>query len=245
MPYSEPYAKRTSHGMILGENGEKMSKSRGNVVNPDEVIDEFGADTLRLYEMFIGDFEKAAPWQTNGVKGCRRFVERVWKLQELVNGEQGYSKELLHAMHRTVKKVSYDYENLKGNTAIAALMELLNEMYQKGSVTADEFKTFLILLNPAAPHVTEELWQTMGYEGYVFEQKWPTYEEALTVESEIQLAIQFCGRTKGTVSVPKDATQEDVKAAVMADPRLASQLEGKTVIKEIFVPGRIYNLVIK
>ena len=268
----EPYAKRTSHGMILGKNPHfvgnveteeekqalrekygamaerssvKMSKSRGNVVNPDDVVEEYGADTLRLYEMFIGDFEKTAPWQTTGVKGCRRFVERVWKLQELVNKDKGYSKELIHSMHRTVKKVSYDFENLKGNTGIAALMELINEFYGKGAITEDEFKTFLILLNPAAPHVTEELWSVMGYEGCVFEQKWPTYEEALTVESEINLAIQFCGKTKGTVSVPKDATQEEVKAAVLADPRLAAQLEGKTVIKEIFVPGRIYNIVMK
>ncbi len=245
VPNKEPYAKRTSHGMILGENGEKMSKSRGNVVNPDEVIDEFGADTLRLYEMFIGDFEKAAPWQTTGVKGCRRFVERVWKLQEIATDESGYSKELEHAMHRTVKKVANDYETLKGNTAIAALMELINAFFGKGSITRDEFKTFLILLNPAAPHVTEELWQTMGYEGYLFEQKWPEYDEALTVEDTVSLAIQICGKTKGSIEVPKDADQAAVKEAVLADERLARQLEGKTIIKEIFVPGRIYNLVVR
>ena len=185
VPCPEPYQKRTSHGMILGENGEKMSKSRGNVVNPDDIVNEFGADTLRTYEMFIGAFELSAAWSNEGVKGCRRFLERVWKLQEIVTDEAGYSKELETRMHQTIKKVSSDFETLKYNTAIAAMMSLINDFYKAGKVTRDEFKTLLILLNPVAPHMTEELWQIMNYGGRLYQTSWPTYEEAKTVESEV------------------------------------------------------------
>ena len=230
VPTPEPYQKRTSHGMILGENNEKMSKSRGNVVNPDEIVDEFGADTLRLYEMFIGDFEKAVPWSMNGVKGCRRFVERVWKMMDLVTDEEGYSAELEISMHRTIKKVSQDFETLKYNTGIAALMALVNEIYAKGAVTRGEMRDFLILLNPAAPHVTEEMWELLGFGGYLFEARWPEYDEAKTVEDIIEIAVQLNGKTKGTVKIPKDE-------------RIAPMLAGKTIVKEIYVPGRIMNLV--
>ena len=243
VPTPEPYQKRTSHGMILGENNEKMSKSRGNVVNPDEIVDEFGADTLRLYEMFIGDFEKAVPWSMNGVKGCRRFVERVWKMMDLVTDEEGYSAELEISMHRTIKKVSQDFETLKYNTGIAALMALVNEIYAKGAVTRGEMRDFLILLNPAAPHVTEEMWELLGFEGYLFEARWPEYDEAKTVEDIIEIAVQLNGKTKGTVKIPKEAEAAEAAALVKADERIAPMLAGKTIVKEIYVPGRIMNLV--
>ena len=243
VPTPEPYQKRTSHGMILGENNEKMSKSRGNVVNPDEIVDEFGADTLRLYEMFIGDFEKAVPWSMNGVKGCRRFVERVWKMMDLVTDEEGYSAELEISMHRTIKKVSQDFETLKYNTGIAALMALVNEIYAKGAVTRGEMRDFLILLNPAAPHVTEEMWELLGFGGYLFEARWPEYDEAKTVEDIIEIAVQLNGKTKGTVKIPKEAEAAEAAALVKADERIAPMLAGKTIVKEIYVPGRIMNLV--
>lgn len=242
VPTPEPYQKRTSHGMILGENGEKMSKSRGNVVNPDEIVEEYGADTMRMYEMFIGDFEKAVPWSMNGVKGCRRFLERVWKLQEMVTEEEGYSGKLMTAMHRTIKKVSQDYETLKFNTAIAALMALLNDFYAAGSITKDEWKTFLILLNPAAPHITEELWELVG-EGYLYQQSWPEYDEAKTVDATIEIAVQFSGKSKGTIVIPKDADQDAVMDVVRADARLNSFIEGKNIVKVIYVPGRIINII--
>ena len=229
--------------MILGENNEKMSKSRGNVVNPDEIVDDFGADTLRLYEMFIGDFEKAVPWSMNGVKGCRRFVERVWKMMDLVTDEEGYSAELEISMHRTIKKVSQDFETLKYNTGIAALMALVNEIYAKGAVTRGEMRDFLILLNPAAPHVTEEMWELLGFGGYLFEARWPEYDEAKTVEDIIEIAVQLNGKTKGTVKIPKEAEAAEAAALVKADERIAPMLAGKTIIKEIYVPGRIMNLV--
>ncbi len=245
VPTPEPYQKRTSHGMVLGENNEKMSKSRGNVVNPDEIVDEFGADTLRLYEMFIGDFEKSVPWSQNGVKGCRRFLDRVWRLQEiLVDGNQ-YSKELETSMHRTIKKVSEDYESLKFNTAVAALMSLLNEFNDNGKVNKAEFKTFLALLNPVAPHITEEIWDVNEFNGMLNEQPWPMYDEAKTVEDVIEMAVQINGKVKGTITVPADATQDIAKAKLAEDEKLYSLIEGKTIVKEIYVPGRIFNIVVK
>ncbi len=245
VPTPEPYQKRTSHGMILGENGVKMSKSRGNVVNPDDVINEFGADTMRLYEMFIGDFEKAAPWSTQGVKGCRRFAERVWKLQDMVVEGDEYSADLLTSMHRTIKKVSQDFESLKFNTGIAALMALLNQFYDKGSVNKAEMQTYLCLLNPVAPHFTEEMWEILGFEGHVFEAKWPEYDEAKTVDAMVEIAVQLMGKTKCTVMVPKDADQATAVEIAKADDKIAALLAGKTIVKEIYVPGRIVNIVAK
>ena len=242
VPCPEPYQKRTSHGMILGENGEKMSKSRGNVVNPDDIVNEFGADTLRTYEMFIGAFELSAAWSNEGVKGCRRFLERVWKLQEIVTDEAGYSKELETRMHETIKKVSSDFETLKYNTAIAAMMSLINDFYKAGKVTRDEFKTLLILLNPVAPHMTEELWQIMNYGGRLYQTSWPTYEEAKTVESEVEIAVQVNGKVRATIKIAADISKEDAIAAGKA--AVADKLTGQ-IVKEIYVPGRLVNIVQK
>jgi len=245
VPTPEPYQKRTSHGMILGENNEKMSKSRGNVVNPDEIISEFGADTLRLYEMFIGDFEKSVPWSQNGVKGCRRFLDRVWRLQDILVGGDQYSKELEVSMHKTIKKVSEDYETLKFNTAVAAMMSLINEFNDKGQVNKEEFKTFLMLLNPVAPHITEELWVSTGFNGIISKQSWPKWDESRTVEDVIEIAVQINGKVRGKMSVSSDATQEDVKAKLAEDEKLNILIEGKSIVKEIYVQGRIYNIVVK
>ena len=245
VPTPEPYAKRTSHGMILGENGEKMSKSRGNVVNPDDVVDEYGADTLRMYEMFIGDFEKSAPWSTQGITGCRRFIERTWRLMEIVTDEEGYSKDLEAAMHRTIKKVTTDNDTMKFNTAIAALMALINQFYDKGSVTRGELKTFIQLLNPVAPHVTEEMWEKLGFEGYVYNSQWPEYDEAKMAEATMEIVVQILGKMRGKVVVANNASKDDVIAAVKADEKIASLIEGKNVVKEIYVPGRLVNLIVK
>ena len=242
VPTPEPYQKRTSHGMILGENGEKMSKSRGNVVNPDDIVDVYGADTLRTYEMFIGAFDLAASWSEDGVKGCRRFLDRVWKLQDSVTNEKGYSKDMETKMHQVIKKVSNDFENLKYNTAIAAMMALLNDFYKKGSVTADEFKTLLILLNPVAPHITEELWSVKNYGGYVYQQTWPEFDETKTVESTVEIAVQINGKTKATLAIGKEDPKDEVIAK--AKEVIADKLTGN-VIKEIYVPGRIVNIVMK
>ena len=242
VPTPEPYQKRTSHGMILGENGEKMSKSRGNVVNPDDIVDVYGADTLRTYEMFIGAFDLAASWSEDGVKGCRRFLDRVWKLQDSVTDEKGYSKDMETKMHQVIKKVSNDFENLKYNTAIAAMMALLNDFYKKGSVTADEFKTLLILLNPVAPHITEELWSVKNYGGYVYQQIWPEFDEAKTVESTVEIAVQINGKTKATLAIGKEDPKDEVIAK--AKEVIADKLTGN-VITEIYVPGRIVNIVMK
>ena len=244
VPTPEPYQKRTSHGMILGENGVKMSKSRGNVVNPDEVVEEFGADTMRLYEMFIGDFEKAAPWSTQGVKGCRRFAERVWKLQDMVVEGDQYRPNMETSMHRTIKKVSQDFESLKFNTGIAALMALLNKFYEQGSVVRAELKTYLQLLNPVAPHMTEEMWETLGFEGHIFQSVWPEYDEAKTVDQTIEIAVQINGKMRSAVQIAKDASQEEALAAAKQNEKIASILEGKTIRKEIYVPGRIINFVV-
>ena len=238
----EPYQKRTSHGMILGENGEKMSKSRGNVVNPDDIVRDYGADTLRTYEMFIGAFDLSAAWSENGVKGCRRFLERVWKLQDILTDGEEYSDDLMTKMHQTIKKVSGDYENLKYNTAIAALMTLLNDVAKKGSINRAEFKTFLVLLNPVAPHITEELWDACGYEGRIYQTVWPEYDEAKTVEDTVEVAVQINGKTKTVIAVARDIAKED--AIAKGKEALGDKLSGN-IVKEIYVPGRIINIVAK
>ena len=244
VPTKEPYAKRTSHGMILGENGEKMSKSRGNVVNPDEIVDVYGADTMRLYEMFIGDFEKAAPWSPKSIKGCRRFLERVWSLAEKVQDGDEYSKEHEALMHRTIKKVGEDADSLKANTAIAALMTMLNEFYDKG-VNKAEYKTFLALLNPFAPHITEELWQQLGETGLLSVAPWPAYDEAKTVESTVEMAVQVNGKLKGTIKLAADADKQAAIDAALAEEKVQHAIEGQQIVKQIVVPGKIVNLVVK
>nr|WP_270439610.1 leucine--tRNA ligase [Butyricicoccus sp. AF86-03b2A] len=244
VPTKEPYAKRTSHGMILGENGEKMSKSRGNVVNPDEIVDTYGADTMRLYEMFIGDFEKAAPWSPKSIKGCRRFLERVWALADKVQDGDTYSEQHEVLMNRTIKKVGEDADNLKANTAIAALMTMLNEFYDKG-VNKAEYKTFLALLNPFAPHITEELWQQMGETGLLSVAPWPTYDEAKTVESMVELAVQVNGKLKCTIKLAVDADKQTAIDTAMAEEKVQHAIEGKQIVKQIVVPGKIVNLVVK
>ena len=244
VPTKEPYAKRTSHGMILGENGEKMSKSRGNVVNPDEIVDVYGADTMRLYEMFIGDFEKAAPWSPKSIKGCRRFLERVWSLAEKVQDGDEYSKEHEALMHRTIKKVGEDADSLKANTAIAALMTMLNEFYDKG-VNKAEYKTFLALLNPFAPHITEELWQQLGETGLLSVAPWPAYDETKTVESTVEMAVQVNGKLKGTIKLAADADKQAAIDAALAEEKVQHAIEGKQIVKQIVVPGKIVNLVVK
>ena len=244
VPTKEPYAKRTSHGMILGENGEKMSKSRGNVVNPDEIVDTYGADTMRLYEMFIGDFEKAAPWSPKSIKGCRRFLERVWALADKVQDGDTYSEQHEVLMNRTIKKVGEDADNLKANTAIAALMTMLNEFYDKG-VNKAEYPTFLALLNPFAPHITEELWQQMGETGLLSVAPWPTYDEAKTVESMVELAVQVNGKLKCTIKLAVDADKQTAIDTALAEEKVQHAIEGKQIVKQIVVPGKIVNLVVK
>ena len=243
VPTKEPYQRRTSHGMILGENGEKMSKSRGNVVNPDDIVQAYGADTLRTYEMFIGAFDLSASWSEDGVKGCRRFLERVWKLQTIMTGEEGYSADMETKMHQTIKKVSQDFESLKYNTAIAAMMALINDFYKKNAVTKGEYKTLITLLNPVAPHITEELWQIIGGEGRVYQNTWPEYDEAKTVESTVEIAVQVNGKTRATLKIGKEDAKDNVLAK--AKETIADKLEGKNIIKEIYVPGRIVNIVAK
>ena len=244
VPTKEPYAKRTSHGMILGENGEKMSKSRGNVVNPDEIVDTYGADTMRLYEMFIGDFEKAAPWSPKSIKGCRRFLERVWALADKVQDGDTYSEQHEVLMNRTIKKVGENADNLKANTAIAALMTMLNEFYDKG-VNKAEYKTFLALLNPFAPHITEELWQQLGETGLLSVAPWPTYDEAKTVESTVELAVQVNGKLKCTIKLAVDADKQTAIDTALAEEKVQHAIEGKQIVKQIVVPGKIVNLVVK
>ncbi|NLJ74312.1 MAG: leucine--tRNA ligase [Firmicutes bacterium] len=245
VPSPEPYQKRTSHGMILGENNEKMSKSRGNVINPDDVVNEYGADTLRLYEMFIGDFEKSVPWSQDGVRGCRRFLDRFWKLQEMVMPGTEYTSELETKMHQTIKKVSEDYENLKFNTAIAAQMALLNDILQRGTINEAEIKTMLILLNPVAPHITEEMWVNLGFPGMVNEQSWPTWDEEKTVEQTVDIAVQVNGRVRGQITVDLTDPVELARAKALDNENILRFVEGKTIVKEIYVPGRIYNIVVK
>ena len=231
--------------MILGENGEKMSKSRGNVINPDDVVAEYGADTLRLYEMFIGDFEKAAPWSTQSIKGCKRFLDRVWGLADQIVPGEGYRPELESAIHRTIKKVGEDIEVLKHNTAIAAMMSLVNDFYAAGGATKDELGTLLILLNPFAPHITEELWQHCGFEGQIAHAVWPVYDEAKCVESTVEVLVQLNGKPKARLNLAAGLDAAATLAAVKAAPEVAALLEGKTLVKEIAVPGKLVNLVVK
>jgi leucyl-tRNA synthetase len=228
--------------MILGSNGEKMSKSRGNVVNPDDIVMDYGADTLRTYEMFIGAFDLSASWSEDGVKGCRRFLDRVWKLQDILVDGEGYSADMETKMHQTIKKVSSDFENLKYNTAIAAMMALINDFYKKNAVTEGEFKTLLTLLNPVTPNITEEIWEAMGCEGRVYQNTWPEYDEAKTVEATVEIAVQINGKTKCTVSVDKNIDKDSAIAA--GKEALGDKLAGN-IVKEIYVPGRIINIVVK
>lgn len=244
VPTKEPYMKRTSHGMILGDNNEKMSKSRGNVVNPDDIVRDFGADTLRCYEMFIGDFEKSAPWSENGVKGCRKFLDKVWRTQELVDEDSNFEK-METLTHQTIKKVSEDYENLKFNTAIAQLMTLLNEFNNLDKISKEQYKIFLILLNPVCPHITEEIWQRMGYEGYVHEASWPEYDESKTILDVIELPIQVNGKLRATVEIARDASEDEVFEKAIADDVVAKYLEEGNVVKKIYVKGRIFNIIVK
>ena len=246
VPTAEPYAKRTSHGMILGENGEKMSKSRGNVVNPDDVVNEFGADTLRLYEMFIGDFEKAAPWSNAGIKGCRRFIERYWNLQSILVDGEAIRPEMENSFHKAIKKVSYDIENLKFNTAIAALMALMNVIVEKGSINKAELSVFTMLLNPFAPHVTEEVWSEMKLgEGMVTEQIWPKYDESKCKDDVIEIVVQVNGKVRARLCVAADIQKDDAIALAKAEDRIAAEINGKNVVKEIYVPGKLVNIVVK
>ncbi len=244
VPTKEPYAKRTSHGMILGENGEKMSKSRGNVVNPDEIVETYGADTMRLYEMFIGDFEKAAPWSSTSIKGCRRFVERIWNLYEQVKDGDAYTEENETIIHKTIKKVGEDIENLKNNTAIAALMSLVNQFYDKG-VNRAEYEALLKLANPFAPHVTEELWQMLGHDTVLSLESWPVFDESKTVESSIEIGVQVNGKLKSTVKLPMDCEQQLAIDTALADEKVKNAVAGKNIVKTIVVKNKIINLVVK
>ena len=241
----EPYKKRTSHGMILGENGEKMSKSRGNVVNPDDIVKQYGADTLRTYEMFIGDFEKAATWNTSAIRGCKRFLERVWGLMDIAVPGDEYSGRLEHAFHKTIKKVSEDIEQMKYNTAIAAMMTLLNDITAAGRITHRELRTLVTLLNPFAPHITEEIWAQMGFEGQVSQQSWPAFDPAKCVDDTVEIALQVTGKIKARIDVPVDITAADAIALARSHEAVAPLLAGKTVVKEIYVPGKLVNLVVK
>ena len=244
VPFAEPYHKRTSHGMILGEGGEKMSKSRGNVVNPNDVVDQYGADTMRTYIMFIGDFEKAAAWSDNAVKGCKRFLDRIWNLADQVTDADAYGKDNEAAIHKTIKKVSDDIENMKFNTAIAALMSLTNQFYDKG-VNKTEFKTMLQLLSPFAPHMADELWERFGFEGMACTSSWPVYDESKTVASEVTIAVQVGGKLKTTVTIPTDSEQDAVLAVVTADSKIQKLMEGKDLVKVIHVPNKLMNLILK
>ncbi len=246
VPTKEPYAKRTSHGMILGANGEKMSKSRGNVVNPDDIVNEYGADTLRMYEMFIGDFEKAAPWSTNSVRGCRKFIERFWNMQEFMTEDDFIRPELEKEFHKTIKKVGNDIENIKFNTAIAALMALINSIYATGKVTKKELGIFAILLNPFAPHVTEEVWEAKALgEGIVAEAKWPEYDEAKCVDDTIEIVAQVNGKIKAKLNIAADAEQAEVLELAKAEPKVAEVISGMNIVKEIYIKGRLVNIVVK
>ena len=241
----EPYAKRTAQGLILGSDGEKMSKSRGNVVDPNDVVDQYGADVLRLYVLFMGDYEQAAPWSENSMKGCKRFLDRVWALQDKITDGDEYSDQFRSSMHKTIKKVSEDIEAMKFNTAIAQMMTLLNDVAAAGSMNRAEYRTLLILLNPFAPHITEELYEKMGFGGVLNEQSWPEYDPALCIDSTIEIAVQICGKIKAKLNVPAHAEQDEVLAIAKADPDVAAAIEGKNIVKEIYVKGRLVNIVAK
>jgi leucyl-tRNA synthetase len=245
VPTAEPYSKRTSQGMILGEDNQKMSKSRGNVVNPDDVVSRYGADTMRMYEMFIGDFEKTAPWSNESIKGCKRFLDRTFSMLDFVADGDGYSADLEGDMHRTVKKVTDDIDAMKFNTAIAALMTLINRIYEKKSITKGEFSTFLQLLNPFAPHITEELWQMIGNKGQLAESNWPEYDEEKCVEDQVEIAVQINGRVRGRILVSDDTDEDDAFSRAKALESVASDIDGKTVVKQIYVAKKIVNIVVK
>ena len=245
VPFDEPYKKRTAQGLILGPDGEKMSKSKGNVVDPNEVVDSLGADVLRTYVLFMGDYEKAAPWSESSVKGCKRFVDRSWNLLDILTDGEEYSAKLETSFHKTIKKVSEDIENMKFNTAIAALMALLNEIYDAGSITKGELKAYVKLLDPFAPHVAEEIWEQIGGEGLLAVAQWPEFDEAKTIDATIEVPVQICGKLRATVTIAKDSTADDAIAAAKADEKVQEILEGKTIIKEIYVPGKIINIVAK
>ena len=245
VPYDEPYAKRTAQGLILGPDGDKMSKSKGNVVDPNEVVDQYGADVLRTYVLFMGDYEKAAPWSESSVKGCKRFIDRIWNLQEIVTDSDEYSKELEASMHKLIKKVSEDIENMKFNTAIAAFMTVLNEIYDKGSITKGELKTLLILLNPFAPHVTEEEWSVLNLGGTVTEQSWPDYDEAKCVADSVEIVVQICGKIRARMNIDISLSAEEVIALAKEDETIKAEIAGKNIVKEIYVPGKLVNIVAK
>ena len=245
VPNPEPYSKRTSHGMILGENGEKMSKSRGNVVNPDEIIKDYGADTMRVYEMFIGDFEKAAPWSQSSIKGSKRFLDKVWALYGILCDEKGIRPSIEAEFHRTIKKVTEDIENLKMNTAIAALMSLMNNIYSTGKITADEYKTFITLLNPFAPHITEEIWEMCGFEGMLNETKWPEYDESKCVESTVEIVVQINGKIRARLNVAANITSDEAIALAKQQDAVISEISGKNIVKELYVPKKLVNIVVK
>jgi len=245
VPTPEPYKKRTSHGMILASNGEKMSKSQGEVINPDDVITDSGADTLRMFEMFIGDFEKSVPWSENGVKGCKRFLDRVFRMMPMVTDETGYSDDLETNMHKTIKKVGNDFETLKFNTGIAALMTLANDFYHKGSITSDEFRTFLILLNPVSPHLTEELWEVKGFKGMLNQASWPEYEESKTIDNTIEIVVQLNGKVRHKMVIPASLDREGMQQAAMEDDTVKSLINDKNVVKVIAIPGRLVNIVVR
>ncbi len=245
VPYKEPYMKRTSHGMILGEDGQKMSKSRGNVINPDDVVRQYGADTLRLYEMFIGDFEKTAPWSPSSIKGCKRFLDRVWALQEILTDGEAYRPELTSAFHKTIKKVTEDIESLKFNTAIASMMALVNDIYATGSINKAEYRTLLILLNPFAPHLTEELYEICAFGGVLNEQKWVTYDEALCADETVEIVVQINGKVKTKLNIPAGAEKDAVLAQALAEPKIAEAVVGKNLVKQIYVQNKLVNFVVK
>lgn len=241
----EPYLKRTSHGMILGENSEKMSKSRGNVVNPDDIVNEYGADTLRMYEMFIGDFEKSAPWNSAGIKGCKRFLDRVWALQDILVEGDHYRPQIETAMHKTIKKVSEDIENLKFNTAIAAMMSLLNVIYDTKQINRAEFLSLLVMLNPFAPHITEELYSTNGYGSMMNERSWVAYDEAKCKDQTVEIAVQINGKIKAKINASVDLSKDEVLAIAKAESRIVEELNGKTITKEVVIPNKLINIVAK
>lgn len=245
VPYDEPYAKRTAQGLILGPDGDKMSKSKGNVVDPNDVVDEYGADVLRTYVLFMGDYEKAAPWSKSSVKGCKRFIDRVWALQDILTEGDGYSKELESAFHKTIKKVSEDIESMKFNTAIAALMTLLNDIYNKGSINNAELKTFVTLLNPFAPHVTEEIWAAQNYGGMLADGHWVDFDEAKCIDDEIEIVAQINGKVRAKLMIPAEIDSAEAIELAKKDPAIAAAIEGKNVVKELYVKGRLVNIVVK
>ena len=243
VPFKEPYLKRTAQGLILGPDGVKMSKSRGNVIDPNEVVDVYGADVLRTYVLFMGDYEQAAPWSESSVKGCKRFIDRLWKLQDMTADCEEYSSELSSAMHKTIKKVSEDIEAMKFNTAIAAVMTLLNQIYDKGSINRAELKDLLLIVNPFAPHVTEEIWQNMNFGGMLNEAEWPSFDEAKTVDDTVEIVLQVMGKVRSRMVIPVDMAKDEVIALAKEDEKIKELIDGKSIKKEIYVPGKLVNIV--